>query len=85
MLLLLFRPGTGKIWTVEGDDKLEQKMEDGDLNRLSPFIFQYLNLYLSPYLYLKFEEARKLMGFKGFLSHSVIVWHLGLQSLLSHY
>ena len=27
------RPGTGKIWTVEGDEKLDQKMEEGDLKR----------------------------------------------------
>ena len=31
----LVRPGTGKIWTVEGDEKLDEKMEEGDLNRSS--------------------------------------------------
>merc|ERR1712010_66849 len=30
------RPGTGKIWTVEGDEKLDEKMEEGDLKSLSP-------------------------------------------------
>ena len=33
------RPGTGKIWTVEGDEKLGDLEEgDGDLNSLSPSI-----------------------------------------------
>merc|ERR1719472_794036 len=27
---------TGKIWTVEGDEKLDEKMEEGNLNSLSP-------------------------------------------------
>ena len=31
----LSRPGTGKIWTVEGDEKLDEKMEEGDLKRFS--------------------------------------------------
>ena len=31
--LELLRPGTGKIWTVEGDEKLDEKMEEGDLKR----------------------------------------------------
>ena len=29
----MVRPGTGKIWTVEGDEKLDEKMEEGDLKR----------------------------------------------------
>ena len=40
------RPGTGKIWTVEGDEKLDEKMEEGNLNRSLIWHNFYLHLFL---------------------------------------